>query len=285
MSSVITESSYTNNNAAYSVPTGLSLKLQDSLVLGNVEQLKAAIAAGADVNQTLPCGEIPIALAHRLNNQQMIDLLIKGGAQEPSPTDDKVKFFMKWMGIDLLVTAASMGANIVATSSKICIHNYMSHSLANSIQVHNQIHELIRTSVTDNMFLKMTVVGPALEEVECRLIIQEILLKQLPKKILKTFAPDYVDLVDSKIAKVSRVVISSLLFALPHYVPPLYVGYMVPGASGDPTMTCLIGNRVINAFGGGLVLGAIQEITGDIRYSTVAHMLHNFVPALVSTIR
>jgi len=47
-------------------------------------------------------------------------------------------------------------------------------------------------------------------------------------------------------------------------------------------MSCLLSNRVFNAFGSGLILGALQETTGNIAYPIIAHMLHNSIPAMLA---
>lgn len=197
----------------------------------------------------------------------------------PQDLNSKVKFFMKWAGLDLLVTTTTLAANVALTSANICGHQYMPDWLANFTNNTNYPHYLIReTLVPNNPLLKAAVVAPFTEEIHYRLIIQELLLKQLPKKLISHVSPKHADLVDSKVAKYARVFLSSLIFALPHYICPENAMHML--GVKDKTIACVLSNRVINAFGGGLILGALQETTGSLEYPLIAHMLHNFIPAL-----
>lgn len=59
-------------------------------------------------------------------------------------------------------------------------------------------------------------VGSSLEEVAFRGCLQSVLLTEAPKLILRKIAPSHEHLVNHKIAKIARIVFTSLLFALVH---------------------------------------------------------------------
>lgn len=80
------------------------------------------------------------------------------------------------------------------------------------------------------------------EEIVFRGLIQQKLLRELPKKVLNKFAPNYVDLVDHKVARVARVVFASILFAAAH----------APGGGNASGM-------LLPQFMGGLFYGTLVE--------------------------
>lgn len=242
--------------------------------LSNIREQKSVLTFSTLEN---PCNEARKELLPTEKNK-ITESTAKNEITKSLPLQSsKVKFFMKWAGLDLLALTASGIGNIALASSNICVHQYMPKWLADNLNNLIYPHHLIREIFTPNsIFLKMSVVAPITEELQYRLVIQEFLLKQLPKKILGKISPTHVDLVDSKVAKCARVVISSLLFALPHYISPEFARHISPLVD----ISCILSNRVFNAFGMGLILGSIQEITGDIAYPIIAHMLHNSIPAL-----
>lgn len=80
---------------------------------------------------------------------------------------------------------------------------------------------------------------------------------------------DHIHLVDSKIAKIARILISSVIFGLLHYTSPSEL------ANVNELQLCFYGNRMINSFITGLVYGLLQEQTGNIAFSILAHTLNN----------
>lgn len=222
----------------------------------------------------LSSGEISVTGENAMNTLEPIAK--NEMTQQLTPQSSKVKSFLKWAGLDILNTTVSTIGNGALASANICLYHYMPDSLANMINNTNMHHTLIRNILAPNStFLKIGVIGPITEELQYRLVIQELLLKQLPKKILGKISPTHVDLVDSKAAKYARVLISSLMFGMVHYVPP---GMIAPEGAGS----CILSNRVINAFGMGLIFGTLQETTGNVAYPMLAHMLHNFIPAVAA---
>lgn len=99
------------------------------------------------------------------------------------------------------------------------------------------------------------IIGAVLEELEHRVIIQELLLRRIPKRILQQYNSKNAHLVDHKIARIGRIALSSLSFTLPHV--------QAHGCSDGgliPYFTC------------GLIFGAFQEVAGHPLYSMVAHI-------------
>lgn len=90
----------------------------------------------------------------------------------------------------------------------------------------------------------------ACEEVEFRWLIQDVILKKLPKKILEHVAPEHLDKLNSNLAKISRVAATSLLFANCHLSSlecsqgggiPQLVGGLLYGLIYEYTELSLIG--------------------------------------------
>jgi membrane protease YdiL (CAAX protease family) len=244
--------------------------------LSNVSKQNAVLNFPIPENSCSDHREISVSGKDEMN---ALESIAKNDVIKPlPPQSSKVKFFMKWAGLDLLAATVFTIGNIALASSNICLHHHMPGWLAKNLNAMNYPHHLIREIlVPDSPILKVAVVAPITEELEYRLVIQEYLLKQLPKKILGKISPTHVDLVDSKVAKCARVVISSFIFALPHYISPETSRYLSP----EKDISCFMGNRVFQAFGTGLIMGALQETTGNVAYPIIAHMLHNFIPSVL----
>jgi len=111
--------------------------------------------------------------------------------------------------------------------------------------------------------------GPICEEFLFRYLLQEQLLKKIPTQILNKNAPQYASAINTKIAKIVRIAFSSAAFALAHTNNP----YPMNGAVS-----------IVHKFALGLILGAIQESTGNLFYSTAFHMGNNALPAVILAI-
>jgi membrane protease YdiL (CAAX protease family) len=96
---------------------------------------------------------------------------------------------------------------------------------------------------------------------------QEMLLKQLPKAIIKRIAPSQLSSVDSKAAKAARVLITATAFSLAHALHP---GYGWPSCSLA---------RLINTFAAGLIISTIQETTGSPILAMAFHSGYNITDA------
>lgn len=111
--------------------------------------------------------------------------------------------------------------------------------------------------------------APIVEELMFRVGLQEILLKKTPKAILNQFAPSYVGIVDTKIAKVARVTLTAIAFSLAHAMPP---------ESGWPNCSTA---RLVNTFVLGLLLGGVQEVTESPLMAMFLHSGLNIQPAFL----
>ncbi len=111
--------------------------------------------------------------------------------------------------------------------------------------------------------------GPVYEEILFRYLLQEQLLKKIPIQILNKNAPQYVSAINTKTAKIARIAFSSAVYALAHMNSP----YPANGV-----------DSIVHKFALSLILGAIQESTGNLFYSTAFHMGNNALPAVILAI-
>jgi hypothetical protein len=108
-----------------------------------------------------------------------------------------------------------------------------------------------------------TLMIPFVEESLFRFGLQEMLLKQLPKAIIKRIAPSKLSSVDSKAARAARVLITTTAFSLAHAMHP---GYGWPNCSLA---------RLIHTFAFGLIISTIQETTGSPMLAMAFHGGYN----------
>lgn len=108
--------------------------------------------------------------------------------------------------------------------------------------------------------------GPIHEELVFRFGMQHILLKQLPKALSNRFT----HVVESKAAKVARVIVTAGAFSLAHANPPVM-----------DWPNCSIA-RLVNAFALGLILGGVQEATESPLLCMLMHSGMNLMPAFLS---
>ena len=95
--------------------------------------------------------------------------------------------------------------------------------------------------------------GCAVEEIICRGLIQEGLLRRLPHRALQKIAPDYAHLTDHPIARISRVALASLVFALVHV-----------DKIDSPV-------SVLPQFCSGLIFGTTYEMTRSLKIPILTH--------------
>lgn len=123
-----------------------------------------------------------------------------------------------------------------------------------------------------NYLEQVMLVSPSVQEALFRFGFQEMLLKKLPKTIIKQIAPSYVQCVDnSKILKVARVFTSAVAFSLIHSVHPGYA---------DCSLAYLI-----ETFALGIITGTFQEITGSLTLPMAFHSGYNTLPAFYGYLR
>lgn len=112
-----------------------------------------------------------------------------------------------------------------------------------------------------------TLMVPMIEETLFRIGLQELLLRQLPKAIIKRVAPSHLSKVDSRAATLARVLLTSTAFAFAHAVRPAF---------GWPN--CSVA-RMVQTFAVGLILGTIQETTHSPQMAMTFHAGYNFAGA------
>lgn len=110
-------------------------------------------------------------------------------------------------------------ADLATNKLGICLDNFLSETGKTSIEslisplasINKKIGDLFGASLSGQVFV------PAIcEEVEFRWFVKEILLRQLPKQIVKQISPDLMKMVDSTPARISRVAATALIFAYCH---------------------------------------------------------------------
>lgn len=88
-------------------------------------------------------------------------------------------------------------------------------------------------------------------------LFQEGLLRKVPEKILRKYSPAVVHLVNHKMAKISRVVLTATVFSLSHSMTFKNPNYRLPLLKRNFLTT----SQLISSFIVGLLLGSIQEVT------------------------
>lgn len=114
-------------------------------------------------------------------------------------------------------------------------------------------------------FTSTNITGPIYEELTYRVGIQTILLNELPKKIFRK-NQKILNFLDSKIAKISRTIITAYLFAALHY-SSFRDGVMRNEELGNVSF--------VATFLGGTTAGLLTEMTGNPAYSIVLHCANN----------
>jgi membrane protease YdiL (CAAX protease family) len=107
---------------------------------------------------------------------------------------------------------------------------------------------------------------PFSEEIVFRGMLQEIILKKIPAKILQQVAPSYASMINSKAATAARILISAGTFALVHAAAPQH-----------PYDSAFF---LFQKFAVGVCCGVIQEVAGNVFLSTAFHAGGNLIPAI-----
>ena len=129
------------------------------------------------------------------------------------------------------------------------------------------------SSALKTQTFNMANIGIPREEFLCRVLLQDVLLKKAPQKLISKIAPNYEYLLDSTSAKITRILISSGVFSWMHLGNGAILGI-------TPSM---LNFQLFNTFGMGLVLGALQEKTGNAWASIGLRLAYNNFAALIAT--
>ncbi len=157
------------------------------------------------------------------------------------------------------------------TKFKFCLNEIVPAGIQNIIRTSNRfiskLASLPIASLPDPVrgHAYTIITSPIVEEIEHRFLLQEVLLRRLPKMILDKCAPKYTSLIESRAAKIGRVALSTLVFGLCHIT-----------RDQDHADKCLGSNYGISVLGGGILLGYLTEKSGNIGGAIIAHMAHNF---------
>lgn len=121
--------------------------------------------------------------------------------------------------------------------------------------------------------LGMSVVGnPLLDEIQYRYLLQDVLLTQIPKFVIRQFAPGKESLLDSKIAKATRILFTTTLFSF-HQIH--HISYQSP---------FIVSAFLVYAFTAGLALGTIKESKAGLLGSSTAYITHNLLRQSIITL-
>lgn len=116
----------------------------------------------------------------------------------------------------------------------------------------------------EQSFFKTGVLAPICEEVEFRFVLQHLILKKIPQRILEKVAPDYAEMIDKWPVQILRAFTVAVLFAAAH----------------SQALSCEDWGG-IPQFVGGLLYGLINEYyDGDITHTINLHMLNNMIVML-----
>ncbi len=113
--------------------------------------------------------------------------------------------------------------------------------------------------------ISSVVAGPIYEELSYRVGMQKILLKDLPKTIFHS-NQTVQKFLDSNVARIARIALTSLMFVSLHYSP---IRETMPGAE-ELGNVCFIVTLL-----GGMWMGALMEWTNNPIYPIVAHIAQN----------
>lgn len=110
---------------------------------------------------------------------------------------------------------------------------------------------------------------PIFEEIVFRGLIQDVMLTRIPKYVVSKILPGRETILDSKMAKVARIIIAALLFStVGHAYNCIYVADYV------------VKMQMVGALIAGLGLGMIKESNAGLLGSIGAHAFNNMIGVL-----
>ena len=110
----------------------------------------------------------------------------------------------------------------------------------------------------------ISIIGAGIgEELVFRGVVQDLILTKLLGKAIKTISPENASWIDTKTAKIFRIVITSALFAGAHLI------------TGTDEIPSGIKFQAFSALVTGFILGAVKESRLGLMGSIGCHMMHN----------
>lgn len=209
------------------------------------------------------CFEIPTAKKTSKDRLEYLDLSLDNKASKTIDTSPfkqvlgKITFLETLgIGIGTGVMGSLLGDQIVSLSGKT--------GAIPDFDYQKMMTEMCVTIVnTDNFVINACFIGPILEELIFRYSIQQVLLKEIPEKIIKIIAPGKEDVLDSKVAKITRTLFTAALFGYIHIV----------NQGRYPDAYCY--GQIISSFVGGIAFGILKESKVGLLGSIVAHVSNN----------
>lgn len=204
------------------------------------------------------------SISHLIDNQTFI-------IKEPEKPESPSSFFPA-VGICILgmIGASFAHAKLaekiceVTSSHGLCLGNLLTANgteylwkVADPIA---RLNNLLANTFGSNLSTEMAF--PAFcEELEFRWFVQEILFQKLPQKCIEQISPMQAGQLDSKTAKVLRVIAASFLFAFMHV----------------NKLPCENGGGTAQLFSG-MLFGALYELSGQsVAFTAALHCLFNLL--------
>ena len=187
----------------------------------------------------------------------------------------------QYMIIPALLATPPVVASVL-TNRGFCLRDWIPYTLVGMVAKMQKVSMLIASPLLPiarllprswDIFTTNVILAPIVEEILCRSFIQELLFKRAPVMLLQEISPKLATCVKSSTyAKVTRVALSSLLFALAHL-------------SLD---NCSDSNRPIDTIGVAVLLGVLVEVQGPIEgllTSTLTHASFNLAGIVAQSIQ
>lgn len=122
-------------------------------------------------------------------------------------------------------------------------------------------------------YFVISITNPIIEELVFRFLIQDVLLKRIPKYIVKTIAPGKEVALDSRLAAITRIFITASLFSSVHIL----------GKTMEADAYVI--NQLATSFIGGILYGTLKESKVGLLGSIGAHITYNMMGRFSSLLK
>lgn len=140
--------------------------------------------------------------------------------------------------------------------------------------IHLCIHRLFKLDKLSAP-VRTVIVAPILEELQYRFLLQECLLRRLPRTILRCISPEHAHYVDHHQVSRIRCATTAALFGISHYE-----GHDYPNNIWGRFQ----GNRIVYLSIAGIGRSEIQENTENVAYAIIQHSLLNLTILSIATL-